>query len=97
MWVDTEGNQLPYIDKIQMTIGENLEVLNLRAIAGEYDIQERHTDLSKLPVYLENQQRSNFKVYFDPRSSGADTTLQRVPQHPHDGGVGVVGRGRSAQ
>ena len=36
--VDTEGNQLPYIDKIQMTLAENLEVLNLRAIAGEYDI-----------------------------------------------------------
>ena len=35
--VDTEGNQLPYIDKIQMTLAENLEVLNLRAIAGEYD------------------------------------------------------------
>ena len=25
--VDTEGNQLPYIDKIQMTLAENLEVL----------------------------------------------------------------------
>jgi peptide/nickel transport system substrate-binding protein len=73
--VDTEGNQLPYIDKIQMSLAENLEVVNLRAIAGEYDIQERHTDLAKLPVYLENQQRSNFKVYLDPRASGADTTL----------------------
>ena len=28
---DTEGNQLPYIDKIVMTAAENLEVLNLRA------------------------------------------------------------------
>ena len=40
--VDTDGNQLPYIDRITMTLAENLEVRNLRAIAGEYDIQERH-------------------------------------------------------
>ena len=53
--VDTEGNQLPYIDQIVMTLAENLEVLNLRAIAGEYDLQERHIDLGKLPVILENQ------------------------------------------
>src|SRR5690606_15491844 len=59
IWVDTEGNQLPYIDKIQMTLAENLEVLNLRAIAGEYDEQARHIDISKLPVLLENQQKGN--------------------------------------
>ncbi|HET6520496.1 MAG TPA: ABC transporter substrate-binding protein, partial [Geminicoccaceae bacterium] len=47
--VDTEGNQLPYIDGIVMTLAEDLEVLNLRAIAGEYDMQERHVDLGKLP------------------------------------------------
>ena len=47
--VDTEGNQLPYLDKVQMTLAENLEVVNLRAIAGEYDEQERHIDLGKLP------------------------------------------------
>ena len=33
------GNQLPYIDKIQFTLAENLEVVNLRAIAGEYDFR----------------------------------------------------------
>ena len=50
-WTPT-GNQLPYIDKIQITLAENLEVLNLRAIAGEYDMQERHIDIAKLPVLL---------------------------------------------
>ena len=64
--VDTEGNQLPYIDKMSMTLGENLEIINLRAIAGEYDHQERHTDLMKLPVFLENQQRGNYTVHLDP-------------------------------
>ena len=74
--VDTEGNQLPYIDKIVMTLAENTEVLNLRAIAGEYDEQERHTDLTKLPVFLENQEKGNYTVHLDPAFNGSDTTLQ---------------------
>jgi peptide/nickel transport system substrate-binding protein len=66
IWTDTQGNQLPYIDKIIMTVAENLEVLNLRAIAGEYDWQERHIDIGKLPVFLQNQQKGGYKVYLDP-------------------------------
>ncbi len=69
--VDTEGNQLPYIDKVQMTLGENLEVINLRAIAGEYDYQDRHMDAAKLPVFLENQQKYGYTVRLDPQNIGA--------------------------
>src|SRR6266571_4410099 len=47
VFVDTAGNQLPYIDRVVLTLGENLEVINLRAIAGEYDFQARHLDLAK--------------------------------------------------
>ncbi|MBA3643452.1 MAG: ABC transporter substrate-binding protein, partial [Chloroflexia bacterium] len=74
--VDPEGNQLPYIDQIQMGLAENLEVLNLRAIAGEYDLQERHTDIAKLPVFLENQEQGNYSVHLDPGAYGSDATLQ---------------------
>ena len=73
--VDPEGNQLPYIDKIQMTLAENLEVLNLRAIAGEYDIQGRHEMIQMLPVYLENAQKSNFTMRLDPGDYGAEVQL----------------------
>jgi peptide/nickel transport system substrate-binding protein len=75
VWVDTDGNQLPYIDRIRMTLGENLEVINLRAIAGEYDSQARHIDIGKLPVLLENQQRGGYRVYLDPSDQGADVGL----------------------
>ncbi|MFN8523534.1 MAG: ABC transporter substrate-binding protein [Chloroflexota bacterium] len=76
IWVDTEGNQLPYIDKIQMTLAENLEVLNLRAIAGEYDLQARHIDIGKLPVFLENQQKGNYKVNLDVADYGGDMVIK---------------------
>src|SRR4029077_9300190 len=61
VWVDTDGNQLPYIDRIRMILGESLEVINLRAIAGEFDSQARHIDISKLPVFLENQQKGGYR------------------------------------
>ena len=76
MGVDTAGNQLPYIDRISMTLAENLEVLNLRAVAGQYDLQERHTALAKLPVFLENRQKVGYDVHLDPALNGSDATLQ---------------------
>ena len=74
--VDTAGNQLPYIDRIVMGLAENLEVLNLRAIAGEYDLQERHINLAKLPVILENQRKGNYTVRLDTAQMGSDCALQ---------------------
>jgi peptide/nickel transport system substrate-binding protein len=74
--VDTQGNQLPYIDRISMGLAENLEVVNLRAIAGQYDLQERHTALAKLPVFLENRAKGNYDVRLDPALNGSDATLQ---------------------
>jgi len=76
IWVDTEGNQLPYIDKVQMQLAENLEILNLRAIAGEIDFQGRHIDLGKLPVLVENQQKGDYKVHLDPANFGSDAPLR---------------------
>ena len=72
IWVDTDGNQLPYIDKIQFTLAENIEIANLRAIAGEYDLQARHMDIGKLPVFVENQQKGDYKVSINPMATGSD-------------------------
>ncbi len=73
--VDTDGNQLPYIDKVVLTLAENLEVLNLRAAAGEYDVQGRHEDLAKLPVLLANQDKGSYKVHLDPADYGCDACV----------------------
>jgi len=75
IWVDTQGNQLPYIDRVQMSLAENLEVVNLRAIAGEYDLQARHLDIGKLPVLVENQQRGNYTVHLDTGDYGSDVCI----------------------
>jgi peptide/nickel transport system substrate-binding protein len=74
--VDTAGNQLPYLDRISFGLAENLEVLNLRAVAGQYDLQERHTSMAKLPVFLENRDKGSYDVRLDPALNGSDATLQ---------------------
>jgi peptide/nickel transport system substrate-binding protein len=86
--VDTEGNQLPYIDSVVMTLAEDIEVVNLRAMAGEYDLQERHIDLQKLPVILENRDRGKYDVHLDLAYNGADTTLHINMGYKNDPEVG---------
>ena len=75
IWMDEAGNQLPYMDKVRMRLGEDLEVLNLRAIAGEYGQQARHMDLMKLPVFIENMDKGGYDIHLDPTRHGGDAML----------------------
>ena len=75
--VDTDGNQLPYMDKVVLTLAENLEVLNLRAIAGDFTVMGRHIDIAKLPVFLENATAADYRVQFwkQPQSGIANVSF----------------------
>jgi peptide/nickel transport system substrate-binding protein len=75
IWVDEAGNQLPYIDEVVLTKAENLEVVALRAISGEFGEQARHIDLTKLPVLLENQEAGNYTVHLDTSNMGGEAYL----------------------
>ncbi len=75
IWVDTDGNQLPYIGTINHSYVQDLEVVALRAVAGDYDFQDRLFDVSKLPVLVDGQQRSGYKIYIDPEQGGLGINL----------------------
>jgi peptide/nickel transport system substrate-binding protein len=66
VWVDTSGNQLPYIQTVTMEAAANQDVINLRAAAGQYDFQDRSLAVASMPVLLKNQKRSNYTVYRAP-------------------------------
>jgi peptide/nickel transport system substrate-binding protein len=66
IWVDTAGNQLPYIGTIEYDIQDSTETLILNAIAGDYDFQNRGLEEPKLPLLVQNQQQGGYKVYLDP-------------------------------
>lgn len=59
--VDTEGNQLPYIDHIEVKIATPDE-FPLRAIAGELDMQVRDFAFKDIPLLLENQEKGDYRV-----------------------------------
>jgi peptide/nickel transport system substrate-binding protein len=66
IWVDTAGNQLPYIDRVSHVFCSRPEIVVLKAVAGALDFQERHLDIARLPVLLSNRKRSGYNVFVDP-------------------------------
>jgi peptide/nickel transport system substrate-binding protein len=70
--VDTEGNQLPYIDEITWDQVDDIEVLLLKAINGELDYQLRHIDdPNNKAVISENTERGDYRL-FDVGASSAN-------------------------
>ena len=66
IWVDNQGNQLPYIPKITMRDAGNPEVFKTQAISGAYDFADRNLNVGALQVLVQNQQRSNYTVHRTP-------------------------------
>jgi peptide/nickel transport system substrate-binding protein len=71
--VDKAGNQLPYIDEVQIKFFADAQALNLAAIAGELDEQERHINLLNYPVLKENEQKlGKYKIFLWSSPGGFD-------------------------
>lgn len=69
--VDADGNQLPYIDEVVMQLYNDAQTLNLAAIAGEIDAQNRHLNTANYPLFLENAEASGYRVVNIPSFGGA--------------------------
>ncbi|MCX6032477.1 MAG: ABC transporter substrate-binding protein [Chloroflexi bacterium] len=70
--VDKAGNQLPYIDEVQVKFFADVNALNLAAIAGELDEQERHIQLTNYPTLKETSQKSGKYDIYLWSSTGGD-------------------------
>jgi peptide/nickel transport system substrate-binding protein len=73
--VDPDGNQLPYIDRMQFPLFEDVEAINAKAIAGEIDMQTRDISLSKYPIYQENAEKGGYRTILWPTASAAATAI----------------------
>ncbi|MBO1075188.1 ABC transporter substrate-binding protein [Roseomonas marmotae] len=61
--VDTAGNQLPYIDRLNLGISQDVESLMIDAVSGKLDIQDRHIDsLQNKPTLSRNMQKGNYHL-----------------------------------
>lgn len=61
--VDQSGQQLPYIDRLNFSIAQDVESLMLDALSGKLDIQERHIDsLQNKPTLSQNAQKGGYRL-----------------------------------
>lgn len=74
--VDAEGKQLPYIDRVVTARVDDVEMVNVRAIAGQVDFTRESPDVQALPVYREQEAAGNFTAaIFDNHVNPALITI----------------------
>ncbi len=73
--VDSEGNQLPYIDQLYFHLVEGNPAINVMGIAGELSMQHRGIDLSQFPVYMENAEVNDYRMLMWPQAQASGATL----------------------
>ncbi|OGO34459.1 MAG: hypothetical protein A2Z03_08305 [Chloroflexi bacterium RBG_16_56_8] len=74
--VDPEGNQLPYADEFRFVFYADTKTLNVAAIAGDLDLQDRHIDMPNFPVLKENEQKGGkYRVLMWPGFGGGDASI----------------------
>jgi peptide/nickel transport system substrate-binding protein len=89
--VDKDGNQLPYIDEVRFTYFADQQALNLQAIAGNFDMQARHIQMTNYPV-LKEQEKSTGKyhVLIWPTFGGSDAVVAFNTTYQADPAIGKL-------
>jgi len=80
--VDTEGNQLPYIDEVVCEYVGNLEVVNLKAVSGELTVAGLDILLVNYPLLKQGEQQGDYTVYLAYSERGADVAVAFNLIHP---------------
>lgn len=81
--VDTAGNQLPYIDTLEMRVSDSLEELTLMALNGEIDFQDRHINtIINQPIFFDGQEAGGYHLGTEVSSFSNSMVLQFNLNHP---------------
>lgn len=62
-FVDTEGNQYPYIDRMVVRFAAQRENVELAAMSGEADICNLAATAANIPTYIQNEDEGNYTTY----------------------------------
>lgn len=83
--VDTAGNQLPYIDKIDINYAENLEVVKLKVLSGETEICMRackYLPLSDISLLRSEEAKVGYHTELWDGGSGTGSVYYCNWNHP---------------
>jgi len=64
--VDAAGNQLPYIDRLESHLVEDMEMVLMRILGGEVDFNREDAALVNMPMYRENEAAGGFRALMAP-------------------------------
>ena len=90
--VDTAGNQLPYIDRLEVQIpeGNAAELIVLKGIAGELDMQTRGVNMLDIPLLLENQEAGDYRIIIWNNGDYAWPWIIPMYDYPDEGIVDLM-------
>jgi peptide/nickel transport system substrate-binding protein len=81
--VDEEGQQLPYIDGIFSAVVADVEMAQLKVIAGEVDFLREDATIDNLALYAENADKANIRVQLlDMHVSPTDVVINQTIDDP---------------
>ncbi len=70
--VDTAGNQLPYIDRIENTIVSDREVYNGKVISGELDFAGIQSDIRNYPMFKKYEEQGGYRTILWESGMGSE-------------------------
>ncbi len=82
--VDEAGNQLPYMDNIEVTLAGDQDIYALRLSAGELDFGARYTRPSDLRLYRAEEENGDFTTYIAQSLRPSEFSLFLNQNYPDD-------------
>lgn len=85
--VDSNGNQLPYIDEVIHHIIQDVDSLRLKITSGEIDMQGYHVPPDSLSYLLDKSQQGSYQVvrWYDPNeTAGYSPSVFAVSNFMHN-------------
>jgi len=80
--VDTEGNQLPYIDRIETQIVSDKEVVQGMIMSGEVDFAGMMAEIRNFPMYKKFESQGGFRTVLWETGMGSDVIYMFNLTHP---------------
>ncbi|MHC5654216.1 ABC transporter substrate-binding protein [Stappia sp. ICDLI1TA098] len=72
--VDTAGQQLPYVDRVIMTVADG-KIIPAKTQAGEVNLQARNIGFSDITILKQGEKAGRFETYLWPISKGSQISL----------------------
>lgn len=82
--IDPDGNQLPYIDFLEVQKVDNKEMMAAKASTGQVVLAGRQLMTADIPLFKRLEKKNGYTTYIWPRCYGSDVVFQFNITHPDE-------------